>query len=138
MYPFGHFIVETKDTDLRKQVKGTHPAVPDVDADSALCPRMLITVQGFSVADDDGDDGKTLGVPSFMLIDHTIDPLGENGPKKVGFRAFRSFPSGQPYVQGGNPTIDQQRFELMTNAIGFCLLIALIVVITFNDVIHLF
>jgi hypothetical protein len=33
----------------------------------------------------------------------------------VGFRAYRSFPSGQPYVQGGNPSIDQQRFELMTS-----------------------
>lgn len=31
-----------------------------------------------------------------------------------------------------------QRFELMVNAIGFFLLIALIVIITFNDVIHLF
>lgn len=31
-----------------------------------------------------------------------------------------------------------QRFELATNAIGFFLLIALIIVITFNDVLHLF
>src|SRR5580765_1887432 len=46
MYPFGNFVVQTKDTDLRKQEKGTQ----DVDPDSALCPRMLIRVQGFSVA----------------------------------------------------------------------------------------
>ncbi len=31
-----------------------------------------------------------------------------------------------------------QRFELMTNAVGFFVLIGLIVIITFNDVIHLF
>lgn len=31
-----------------------------------------------------------------------------------------------------------QRFELLVNAIGFFLLIALIIIITFNDVIHLF
>lgn len=31
-----------------------------------------------------------------------------------------------------------QRFELMTNAIGFFLLIGLIIIITFNDVLHLF
>jgi len=31
-----------------------------------------------------------------------------------------------------------QRFELMVNAIGFFLLISLIIIITFNDVIHLF
>jgi len=114
-YPFGRFLVQTKDTDLRMQAKGTHPDVPDVDPDSALCSRFLIQVQGFSVTDDDGDENKTTGVPSLFLIDHTIDPLGETGPRKVGFRAYRSFPGGQPYVQGGNPTIDQQRFELMTS-----------------------
>jgi hypothetical protein len=111
-YPYGRFVINTNDADLRKQPK-PHVDVPGVNSDSALCPRMLITVQGFSVADDDGDDFKTTGVPHFLLIDHSIDPLGENGPRKVGFRAFRSFPSGQPYVQGGNPTIDQQRFEFM-------------------------
>lgn len=31
-----------------------------------------------------------------------------------------------------------QQFELITNAVGFFLLIALILIITFNDVIHLF
>ncbi len=113
-FPFGRFLVETKDTDLRRQNKGTRPDVPDVDSDSALCPRFTVTVQGFAVADDDGDENKTLGVPHFLLIDHSIDPMGENGPRKVGFRAYRSFPVGTPYVQGGNPIIDQQRFELMT------------------------
>ncbi len=115
-YPFGRFVVETKDTDLRKQPKDDHPDVPEAQfADSALCPRFMVTVQGFTVADDDGDENKTPGVPHFLLIDHTIDPLGVSGPRSVGFRAFRSFPGGQPYVQGGNPTIDQQRFEFMTS-----------------------
>ena len=76
---------------------------------------MVVTVQGFSVADDDGDEQKTLGVPSLLLIDHTIDPTGENGPRRVGFRAYRSYVVGTPYVQGGLPTIDQQRFEFMTS-----------------------
>ncbi|MFM7232757.1 MAG: hypothetical protein ACKO3S_12350 [bacterium] len=113
-YPYGRFVMLTKDTDLRKQPKEDRLDVPDVDSDSALCPRQIITVQGFAVADDDGDENKTPGVPHFMLIDHTVDPLGLNGPKRVGFRAYRSFPGGTPYVQGGNPSIDQQRFELMT------------------------
>lgn len=113
-YPFGRFVIQTKDTDLRKQASGTAPEVPGVDPDSALCPRFPIVVQGFSVVDDDGDENKTPGTPHFLLIDHTIDPLGESGPRKVGFRAYRSFPVGTPYVQGGNPLIDQQRFELMT------------------------
>ena len=115
MYPFGNFVINTPDNDLRKQAPGTYPPVSDVPPDSALCPRYMVRVQGFSVVDDDGDENKTPGVPSFMLIDHTTDPTGENGPSTVGFRAFRSFPAGQPYVQGGNPTIDQQRFELITS-----------------------
>ena len=114
-YPFGRFVILTKNSDRRLQPRGDRPDLDGVDTDSSACPRYLVTVQGFSVADDDGDDGKTTGVPHFLLIDHTIDPTGENGPSKVGFRAFRSFPSGQPYVQGGNPTIDQQRYEFMTS-----------------------
>jgi hypothetical protein len=115
MYPFGRFMIETKSSDLRRQMPGTHPDVPDADNDSALCSRFMVTLQGYPVADDDGDENKTLGVPHFLLLDHTVDPLGITGPRKVGFRAFRSFPTGQPYVQGGNPIIDQQRFEFMTS-----------------------
>jgi len=37
------------------------------------------------------------------------------GPARVGFKSFRSHTSGTPYAQGGNPTIDQQRFEFMVS-----------------------
>ncbi len=114
-YPQGNFWIQTPSTDKRLQEKGTHRDVNDVPRDSALCPRFPVTVSGFSVADDEGDDGKTPGMPHFLLIDHTIDPTGVNGPRKVGFRAFRSFVGGTPYNQGGNPTIDQQRYEFMTS-----------------------
>lgn len=110
-YPHGNFLIQTKQTDLRLQIP--HLRVQDAQDDSALCPRYLVKVNGFSCADDDGDDNKTPGIPTFMLIDHTIDPTGVNGPAIVGFRAFRSFPGGTPYAQGGNPTIDQQRYEMM-------------------------
>ena len=107
------FLIQTKQTDGRLQSPHLH--VSDVEDLTPLCPAYLVHVSGFSVADDDGDDNKTPGVPTFMLIDHTIDPTGVNGPATVGFRAFRSFPGGTPYVQGGNPTIDQQRYELMVS-----------------------
>lgn len=120
-YPFGNFVIvphgpEDPPEDFRRGAKNTHPDVLGFPAasDSLLCPAYMVTVQGFTVADDDGDDGKTQGMPHFLLIDHTIDPLGVNGPRKVGFRAFRSYPNATPYVAGGGPTIDQQRFELMT------------------------
>lgn len=115
-FPQGDFMIETRGTDLRLQPPGDRSElVTDVDPDSALCPRYPVRVQGFSVADDDGDDARTSGIGHFLLIDHTIDPLGENGPRRVGWRAFRSWVGGTPYTQGGNPTIDQQRFEFMSS-----------------------
>lgn len=115
MLPQGDFTIITPLTDLRLQPKGARSRIPGIPEDSALCPRYNVRVNGFSFADDDGDDNKTTGIPTFMLLDHTIDPLGRNGPSRVGFRSFRSFVGGTPYNQGGNPTIDQQRFELLTS-----------------------
>jgi hypothetical protein len=89
--------------------------VPD---DSALCTHYDVRVNGFSICDDDGDLGRTSGIPTFLLVDHTIDPLGVNGPARVGFLAFRSFTGSTPYSGGGNPRTDQQRFEFMSGAAG--------------------
>ena len=79
-----------------------------------LCATRKITVNGYSVVDNDGDEGRTPGVASFLLFGHTTDPLGVRAPKKVGFRAFRSFIAGTPYASNGNPSIDQQRFEFFS------------------------
>ena len=119
-YPSGEFTQITSVNDKRLQDStmrggGNDPTNPhDVSADSALCPRFTLRINGFSIADDNGDQGLTKGVPSFLLINHTLDPLGKNGPTRVGFLAFRSFTATTPYVQGGNPVIDQQRFEFMS------------------------
>ncbi len=80
-----------------------------------LCSQLSIRINGFSIADDNGDEGKTPGMPSLLLFDHTLDPLGVNGPSRVGFRAFRSFGGGTTFTQGGAPRIDQQRFEFMSS-----------------------
>jgi hypothetical protein len=114
-YPHGDFLIQTSDKDKRLQPASDHTAVSGASSDSALCPRYKLRVQGWSCADDDGDTGKTPGIATVMLLDHTIDPTGTNGPSKVGIRAFRSFTGGTPYGDGGNPTIDQQRFEFMTS-----------------------
>jgi hypothetical protein len=83
-----------------------------------LCTQLDIRINGFSVADDNGDEGKTLGIPTFLLIDMTTDPLGVSGPSRVGFRAFRSYGGAEPFIQGGPPRIDQQRFEFMSGRAG--------------------
>jgi hypothetical protein len=117
-YPSGEFTQITLPNDKRLQdstMLGPDPTNPNIPADSALCPRFTIRINGFSIADDNGDDGQTKGIPSFLLIHHTVDPLGVSGPARVGFRAFRSFTVGTPYAQGGNPIIDQQRYEFMVS-----------------------
>jgi len=117
-YPHGDFTQLTFPNDKRLQdstMRGPDPTNPNPPGDSALCPRFNIRVNGFSIADDNGDDNQTKGIPSFLLINHTVDPLGVSGPARVGWRAYRSFTAGTPYVQGGNPIIDQQRYEFMVS-----------------------
>jgi len=46
-----------------------------------LCGTRKITVNGYSVVDNDGDEGRTPGVASFLLFGHTVDPLGLRAPK---------------------------------------------------------
>ena len=54
-----------------------------------------------------------------VLEDHTIDPLGLSGPRKVGLRAYRSFPTGTPYVQGGNPLTFGGTLNVVANEIKY-------------------
>jgi hypothetical protein len=112
-FPSGEFTLAIPAGDPRRQ--WPHAPLDGVSADSALCPRLKIRLNGFATADDDGDAGATPGIPAFLLIDHTIDLLGVTGPPRVGFRAFRSAPVGLPYGAGGIPTDDSTRFAFMTS-----------------------
>ena len=114
-FPSGAFSIPLALTDTRRQV----PHDPTLDATAGtgpLCSQMKIRINGFSIADDDGDDGRTLGIPSFLLFNYTTDPLGVSAPARVNFRAFRSFVSGTPYAQGGNPVIDQEKYEFLSSS----------------------
>ena len=80
-----------------------------------VCSQMFVNVQGFSVVDNDGDQGQAPGVASLLLIGHTTDPLGLTAPLSVRFRSFRSFANGTSYVNRGAPIIDQQRYQVMSS-----------------------
>ncbi len=114
-FPSGEFTLVVTASDKRRQFPHAPDLVPPVSPDSALCPRLTLRVNGFAVSDNDGDGGQTPGVAAFLLIDHTLDPLGLSGPERVGFRAFRSFTSGTPFDHGGNPTTDAQRYAFMSS-----------------------
>jgi hypothetical protein len=121
-FPSGRFTLELPEVpdaqEPRRQTVQTGEDIPGHPVGTPLCTKLDIRINGFSIADDNGDEGRTLGIPTFLLIDHTIDPLGINGPVRVGFRAFRSYSGGTTYTQGGPPRIDQQRFELMSGRAG--------------------
>ncbi|NOT34199.1 MAG: hypothetical protein HOP12_08535 [Candidatus Eisenbacteria bacterium] len=107
-FPFGVFPTAVAVTDPRRQIAS-------VMGDTvSMCPMLNININGFSVVDDEGDGGRTRGVPSILLMGMTLDPLGALAPSKVRFHSFRSHLAGTPYTDGGNPTIDQQRYEFMS------------------------
>jgi len=85
----------------------------DANYDPELCPNDTIHVRGFSVTDDDGDLGRTTAASSFLLLGHTTDPTGIKGPRRVGFRMYRAYLPGTPFVQGGGPTVDLERFQTL-------------------------
>ena len=119
----------TPETDKRRQDPSMRASrTPrDVPDDSSLCTHRNLRINGFSVVDDNGDAGRTTGIPTFLLVDHTIDPLqipessppmGVTGPSRVGFKAFRSYRGNEAYMNGGGPRTDQQRYEFMSGEGG--------------------
>ena len=73
-----------------------------------------IRVSVATFKDDDGDEGKTTGVLGILFLGHDTDPLGEMAPRTVGITSYQSFSGDQPYENGGDPTNDFQRYELMS------------------------
>jgi hypothetical protein len=83
-----------------------------------LCTRDTIFVHGFSVVDDEGDEGETKSASSFILLGHTLDPTGEKAPRRTGFRMYNWFTPGTPFNQGGFPTNDLERYEIISSTRG--------------------
>jgi len=90
----------------------------DPNYDPLLCPSDTLHVRGFSLTDDDGDMGRTRGGGSFLLLGHTVDPTGNKAPRRVGFRMFRAYLPGTPFVQGGAPTVDLERYQTFSSQLG--------------------
>jgi hypothetical protein len=67
------------------------------------------------VYDVDGDEGQTPGYFGVLFLGHDTDPLGEKAPKRVGITSYKNFSGDQPYENGGDPTNDFQRYELMSS-----------------------
>jgi hypothetical protein len=66
------------------------------------------------VYDVDGDEGQTTGYLGVLFLGHTTDPSGEFAPRRVGVSTYAAFAGSQSYEDGGDPTNDFQRYELLS------------------------
>jgi hypothetical protein len=64
--------------------------------------------------DADGDDGETEGYFGVMFMGHTTDPTGDTAPERVGISTYANFSGSQSFEEGGDPTNDFERYELLS------------------------
>jgi hypothetical protein len=64
--------------------------------------------------DDDGDEGLAPGYFGILFLGHDTDPTGLTAPKRVKVRSFQAFSGQAQFDQGGDPTNDAERYELLS------------------------
>ncbi len=67
--------------------------------------------------DPDGDEGQTEGYFGLMFLGHTTDPSGEFAPERIGISTYANFAGSQSFEDGGDPTNDFERYELLSQEI---------------------
>jgi hypothetical protein len=65
--------------------------------------------------DADGDQGSAPGYFGIVILDHPTDETGEYAPTRVGATTYANFSGNQSFEQGGDPTNDFERYELMSS-----------------------
>jgi hypothetical protein len=67
--------------------------------------------------DADGDAGQTPAYFGVMFLDHPTDPAGVTAPARVGVTTYANFSGDQSFEEGGDPTNDFERYEVMSQQI---------------------
>lgn len=65
--------------------------------------------------DADGDGGQTTGQCGIVVLDHLTDPTGEYAPSEVRFTGYQHFSGSQSFEDGGDPTNDFERYQLLSS-----------------------
>jgi len=60
----------------------------------------------------DGSGGSCIGV---QILDHSTDPTGQLAPPEVRWTTVANFSGDVPFEEGGDPTNDFERYELMSS-----------------------
>jgi len=64
--------------------------------------------------DDDGDEGLTTGFFGVAFLNHDVDPTGIYAPESIALHSFHHFSGQSSFDQGGDPTNDSERYELLS------------------------
>ncbi len=63
---------------------------------------------------DAAEDGRLEGYFGIVFLGHDVDPTGNKAPTKVGLRTFQKFQGRQSFEQGGDPTNDDEAYQLLS------------------------
>ncbi len=65
--------------------------------------------------DFNADFGQAPGFCGIVVLDHPVDPTGVDAPTDVRIVTFQRFAGNASYEDGGDPTNDFERYELMSS-----------------------
>ena len=63
---------------------------------------------------DAAEVGRIEGYFGIIFLGHDIDPTGINAPRRVGMRTFQKFAGRTSFEQGGDPTNDDESYQLLS------------------------
>lgn len=63
---------------------------------------------------DDAANNPVAGLEGWVLLGHTTDSAGVEAPAEVGIHAYRDWWGNASFAQGGDPTNDAERYEVMS------------------------
>ena len=66
---------------------------------------------------DAAEEGRLEGYFGIVFLGHDVDITGELAPPAVGMRTFQSFSTAASFEQGGDPTNDDERYQLLSASI---------------------
>lgn len=90
--------------------------VPGPGADLVpRCPVDTLRVNGFTMTDDTGDEGRTPGASTFLLLDYPNSLVGDKWPPHVRFRMYNYYVPGIAFAQGGLPSTDLERYQVISS-----------------------
>jgi hypothetical protein len=65
---------------------------------------------------DAAENNRLEGYFGIVFLGHDIDPTGQEAPGRVGMRTYQKFSGNQSFEQGGDPTNDDEAYQLLSAA----------------------